>query len=280
MKSCVYDRQKLYIMENGFGLYKIGVSVNPEKRRGEVQASSGVPTKLLKTFKVLRIEKYQNTCFHLEQALHKKLHDFRKSGEWFSIDLKDLLSCVEGAVSNPRAFIHMMKEGTAKKGRSRFLDKDIGDLETKFPRAIVIYNKMIELSKGVMPQIDSEAFPRLIVDSIIETGNTHVCASLAAFYIRLMEEERLKGVLKKEQNRLKTLVSRKMDMKKKCPEASDIFMRMLDKAKGDMPNIGSEEFLDLLMSVSSSAEFCHSSDREVGFYVSGLEELRLLQTKL
>lgn len=70
---------KIYLMRNEFGLYKIGISIDPEARRAQVECSSGVPTTLLELFDSL--DAYQE-----EQAIHARLKESRRCGEWFAFD--------------------------------------------------------------------------------------------------------------------------------------------------------------------------------------------------
>ncbi|WP_313128833.1 GIY-YIG nuclease family protein [Stutzerimonas nitrititolerans] len=69
---------KIYLMRNDFGLYKIGISINPEDRRAQIENSSGVPVTILDLFD--SIDAYQE-----EQALHSALKDVRRCGEWFAL---------------------------------------------------------------------------------------------------------------------------------------------------------------------------------------------------
>ncbi|AUR91450.1 hypothetical protein NVP1161O_008 [Vibrio phage 1.161.O._10N.261.48.C5] len=71
--------QKLYIMKNAFGLYKIGISKNVEQRRKQLQNTSGVDIEVLETFTTVNI-----TAYEVEQYLHEVFSEFRKNGEWFS----------------------------------------------------------------------------------------------------------------------------------------------------------------------------------------------------
>lgn len=76
-------KQKVYLMQNDFGLYKIGISVNPNKRSLEVSNSSGVPTKVIKVW-----DSYN--AYSTEQKVHKEFAAKRKSGEWFKLSKKEL----------------------------------------------------------------------------------------------------------------------------------------------------------------------------------------------
>lgn len=71
--------QKLYLMENELGRYKIGISVNPEGRRTTIEMASGVSVKLLHTWDCILAES-------LEKVLHRKLKEHHFKGEWFCTD--------------------------------------------------------------------------------------------------------------------------------------------------------------------------------------------------
>lgn len=64
----------LYVMQNEFGLIKIGQSVNPEERRLALQVEERCHIKL-----VLALPEKG----HREKAIHRKVKDFNVGGEWF-----------------------------------------------------------------------------------------------------------------------------------------------------------------------------------------------------
>ena len=76
--------KKIYLMRNDFDLFKIGVSVNPKRRRSEIERNSGTPTYIIK-----EIETKTNP-YIVETALHKRFEKFRKSGEFFTSDILPL----------------------------------------------------------------------------------------------------------------------------------------------------------------------------------------------
>jgi len=77
------SKQLLYVMKNEFGLFKIGISNNPNRRVKELSNTSGVPCEIVKVF-----DTYNTPAFTVEQSLHKHFTDTRKAGEWFSdVDL-------------------------------------------------------------------------------------------------------------------------------------------------------------------------------------------------
>lgn len=71
------SNQQLYLMENSVGLFKIGISVSPQRRLAEIKNSSGLVVKLLAVWET------EEDAFTVEQRLHKKFKSQRKHGEWF-----------------------------------------------------------------------------------------------------------------------------------------------------------------------------------------------------
>lgn len=75
--------QQLYLMENSTGLFKIGISVSPQRRLSEIKNASGLDVKLLATWET------EEDAYTVEQRLHKKFKSQRKHGEWFEdLDIK------------------------------------------------------------------------------------------------------------------------------------------------------------------------------------------------
>lgn len=77
------DVQKLYLMKNELGLYKVGISKSPKKRARDISNTSGFNTHVVRVWDV-----YQ--AFQLEQSIHVKFTDKRKKGEWFDFSEDDL----------------------------------------------------------------------------------------------------------------------------------------------------------------------------------------------
>ena len=86
------ENQKLYIMKNSFGLFKVGISLNPMKRRGDIQNASGVPTELVAEFETVR------NAMIVEREIHGILSEFRRHGEWFDYDEGELKVLCESKV--------------------------------------------------------------------------------------------------------------------------------------------------------------------------------------
>lgn len=70
------------------GLYKIGVSKNPQNRILNLQTGNSSKLKL--------IDIYPSKYAHkIEKALHNQLSHLKKEGEWFNIDISDITSFVD-----------------------------------------------------------------------------------------------------------------------------------------------------------------------------------------
>lgn len=88
--------QRLYLMENTAKLNKIGIGVNPLRRKRQLELTSGLPITIVKTWATL-----DATAHHVEQALHRIYSRRRMQGEWFThisvADIEyagyDLLEC-------------------------------------------------------------------------------------------------------------------------------------------------------------------------------------------
>lgn len=88
MSDKLRNSQLLYLMKNSLGIYKIGVSKDPEIRKNQIRLSSGANIEILSSFKP-KI----NCAITLENHLHKKFKKYRKNGEWFDFggDIDDVL---------------------------------------------------------------------------------------------------------------------------------------------------------------------------------------------
>lgn len=75
----VRDNQKLYLMENPHHLSKIGIAVNPMKRKRQIELASGMPITIIKCWNVL-----DASAFEAEQYMHRLFARKRLQGEWFT----------------------------------------------------------------------------------------------------------------------------------------------------------------------------------------------------
>ena len=64
------------------GLYKIGVSKNPNTRLKQLQTGNGDKLKLLEKFQT-------DHAFKVESAMKNTYSYLRKNGEWFELSLKE-----------------------------------------------------------------------------------------------------------------------------------------------------------------------------------------------
>lgn len=76
-----YEKTKLYLMKNVYGLYKIGISIDPYARCKVLSNSAGVPIFIRRVWEVSGIN--PRRC---EAYLHKKFKKHRVIGEWFKLD--------------------------------------------------------------------------------------------------------------------------------------------------------------------------------------------------
>lgn len=83
--------QKLYLMKNEIGLYKIGISSDPLRRLKAVANSSGISVELISEWKTGRNAKF------VESELHEQFKQHRKMGEWFDFDIDELIIQCEKA---------------------------------------------------------------------------------------------------------------------------------------------------------------------------------------
>lgn len=66
----------VYVMEAGKGVYKIGVSSDPQQRLKSVQTGSGDKVELVFTY-------FTSEPFYYEKLMHRKFTDNQVIGEWF-----------------------------------------------------------------------------------------------------------------------------------------------------------------------------------------------------
>lgn len=87
---------KLYIMESKTGLVKVGVSKSPDTRLTKLENETGSSLSIVwlsEELQRLDAFAFEKHCFF---AL-KKYHSF---GEWYSVEAKEAIAIVEGALDN------------------------------------------------------------------------------------------------------------------------------------------------------------------------------------
>lgn len=109
--SCVGEkcsRQKVYVIKNCIGDYKIGISSDVSARFKDLLIGNSEPLEVVRLYRV-------NTPKKAEKTLHARYGSIRKRGEWFSreLDLKDvdvfvregLAGCVEYSNETDKVWI-------------------------------------------------------------------------------------------------------------------------------------------------------------------------------
>lgn len=76
----------MYLMVNAFGLHKIGVTEDVNRRRLEVEKTSGVITRIVKHWYVGE----RKACYALEASHHRTFKEKRRCGEWFKLSVEDV----------------------------------------------------------------------------------------------------------------------------------------------------------------------------------------------
>lgn len=86
------NKQMLYLMKNELGLFKIGISKNPSKRRNEIKNASGVNVELIKAWETTK------QAASVERKLHTIFANKRTHGEWFTeLTIDDVESNIDSA---------------------------------------------------------------------------------------------------------------------------------------------------------------------------------------
>lgn len=90
--------QCLYLMSVPRGLYKIGISRDPEKRRAELQSANPDPVRLL----CASPPGAASWAREMERETHRLLDTYRVSGEWFSVPPYLVFHAVRVAAIHPQ----------------------------------------------------------------------------------------------------------------------------------------------------------------------------------
>lgn len=78
--------QRLYLMDNGLGLQKIGISIDPSHRKRQLELTSGLRLTILKSWETLDLPAHL-----VERGLHTVFARKRQQGEWFkNITVQDI----------------------------------------------------------------------------------------------------------------------------------------------------------------------------------------------
>lgn len=151
----------VYIIENDFGLFKIGITVRDvQERLSDIVSTSGVTAKVLKYF-------YSENMQEIESILHKHHKSYRTVGEWFwKIDW-DFISKVE------------------KSGIDKNLYKDIPDVDIhiqkeleKFP--VITWSKLLKI-KAI---IGTKTKSIVLKDTLTANGYTKIMHEGRAYWTK------------------------------------------------------------------------------------------------
>ena len=143
----------LYVMQNEFGLIKIGQSVNPEERRLALQVEERCQIKL-----VLALSEKGNR----EKAIHRKVKDFNVGGEWF-----------DGTKESQQAILKAIKPGLSLDWPYELNNKAADDwLEAFYDRREIRYrNRNVDECLRTIRRLNE---PNWIVDSAIWEALMHI----------------------------------------------------------------------------------------------------------
>ena len=84
---------KIYLIKSlNEGIYKIGVSKNPNKRLKEVQTGNPAPVEIVQLYET-------ENAYKIESALHNRYSHFNTHGEWFELSIKEEVSFLDTCVS-------------------------------------------------------------------------------------------------------------------------------------------------------------------------------------
>lgn len=86
----LHEQKYVYVIKNDTtGLSKIGITGNLHERTIAIQAQSGVPLKIVNY--ILLEGEYDESAKYIEGWLHLFFKEKRKKGEWFLLNVFDLL---------------------------------------------------------------------------------------------------------------------------------------------------------------------------------------------
>lgn len=89
---------KIYLIKSlNEGIYKIGVSKNPNKRLKEIQTGNPAPVEIVQLYET-------EMAYKVEKALHNRYSHFNTHGEWFELSIKEETSFLETCASIEKTF--------------------------------------------------------------------------------------------------------------------------------------------------------------------------------
>lgn len=83
------DMNKIYLIKSlNEGLYKIGVSKNPNKRLKEVQTGNPSPVEIVQLYET-------DNAYKIESTLHNRYSHYNTHGEWFELSIKEEVNFID-----------------------------------------------------------------------------------------------------------------------------------------------------------------------------------------
>lgn len=96
---------KIYLIKSlNEGVYKIGVSKNPNKRLKEVQTGNPSPVEILHLYET-------ENAYKVEKSLHNRYSHLNTHGEWFELSINEELSFMETCSKIEEGIITLKKLG-------------------------------------------------------------------------------------------------------------------------------------------------------------------------
>jgi hypothetical protein len=96
---------KIYLIKSlNEGVYKIGVSKNPNKRLSELQTGNPYPIEILYLYE-------SNMAYKIESVLHNRYSHFNTQLEWFELSIKEEVSFLETCASIENMLVELKNSG-------------------------------------------------------------------------------------------------------------------------------------------------------------------------
>jgi len=92
--------QYIYIVSNGSGFVKIGISQNPKRRSKEISWANENGVEV-----IYQSKQAVSNARKIERIIHKKYHKLKKHSEWFKVDdIQSLIQFIEKCVAEQGVF--------------------------------------------------------------------------------------------------------------------------------------------------------------------------------
>lgn len=80
---------KIYLIKSlNEGVYKIGVSKDPNKRISQLQTGNSSPLEIMVLYE-------SNNAYKIEKALHRRFYHLNEKGEWFNLSQNEAHSFLD-----------------------------------------------------------------------------------------------------------------------------------------------------------------------------------------